>query len=171
MRNPKAVILQHILPFVVCCLCFLGAKSQHDGREGVNLIGERASDFSFMLNGEKQTLNQILEEKNTKILILFHSPDCEDCSKTKKKLANNKGINKALEAGTLSVLAVAVETDSLKWDSTCSFLPSKWLNGYCTDCEEIIESYIWTVPTLFLTDKNGIILNRGFKPNEKNNYN
>ena len=50
-------------------------------------------------------------------------------------------------------------------------LPQNWVNAYCKECEAIVKSYIYTVPTLFLIGKDGKVIDREFEHNEKNRYN
>ncbi len=169
MRLRGRVLLK-FFPIIVVGMSLLVLSFNKQDKQDRNKIGDKASNFSFMLGGKKQTLDGLLREGKGNVLVLFHSPDCEDCAKAKKQLAKNKRIRRGLEEEKLRVLAVAVETDSLKWDSTCAKLPSEWLNAYCENCEEIIKDYIWTVPTLFLIDENGVVKNRDFKANEKIDY-
>lgn len=140
-------------------------------KETDNAVGSPAVDFSFSTADTVQSLYGLLQERGTNILVVFHSPDCEVCTKTKRRLAKSKHINSLLESGELTVLALAVETDRAKWQETCTGLPSLWVNAYCEDCEAVTSSYIWTVPTLFLIGRDGEVLDREFKHNEKNRYN
>lgn len=157
--------------FLIFLSLFQKAESQTYDKENDNQIGSIAVDFSYMVDSTQQTLYELIANQKTNILVLFHSPDCELCAKTKRKLAKSKKVNKLLEEGNLTLLSVAVETDRKKWEETCSNLPDKWVNAYCEDCEAIIRSYIWTVPTLFLIGSDSKIIDREFKHHEKNNYN
>lgn len=157
--------------FAALFLCSVSAICQIYDKDTDNAVGDSAVDFSFSTADTVQSLYGLLQERNTNILIVFHSPDCEVCAKTKRKLAKSKRVNELLERGELTVLALAVETDRAKWEATCATLPELWVNAYCEDCEAVTSSYIWTVPTLFLIGRDGKVLDREFKHNEKNRYN
>lgn len=157
--------------FLIFLSCFQRAESQTYNKESDNQIGETAIDFSFIANQESQTLYKLIEIKQSNVLVLFHSTECEICAKTKKKLARSKKIKKLQNEGKLTVLAIAVETNKENWETNCSNLPTEWVNAYCEDCEAITKSYIWTVPTLFLIGKDLKVIDREFEHHEKNNYN
>lgn len=152
-------------------LCPHDAESQNYDKQSDNQIGEKAIDFTFVADNSEQSLYRLIESRGTNVLVLFHSPECELCAKTKKKLKKSKTINRLLDEGSLTLLAVAVETDSLVWQQTCQELPQNWVNAYCKECEAIVKSYIYTVPTLFLIGKDGRVIDREFEHNEKNRYN
>ncbi len=171
MSRIKSKIGLSLFWFQIFVSLFYSAQSQNYDKQNDNQIGSVAVNFSYMIDSESQTLYELIENKETNILVLFHSPDCELCAKTKKRLAKSKKINKLLDQGDLTLLAVAVETDKAKWEESCKNLPDNWVNAYCEDCETIIRSYIWTVPTLFLIGSDSKIIDREFKHNEKNNYN
>lgn len=154
------------------CLCLNTALlAQTYNKDTDNQKGSSATDFTYTDKEGEHRLYELIEKRKNNILILFHSPDCEDCAKVKRRLTKSKSLRKAVESGELTVLLVAVETDKAKWEATCSSLPEEWVNAYCEDCTPITKSYIWTVPTFFLIDKNAIVIDREFEHNEKNKYN
>lgn len=157
--------------FLIFLFCFQQGQSQTYDKESDNQIGDTAINFSYVANGEIRTLYELIEEKKTNVLVLFHSPECEVCAKTKKKLVKSKQIKKLQNEGKLTVLAIAVETNQETWESNCKNLPIEWVNAYCQECEPITKSYIWTVPTLFLIGKDLRVIDREFEHHEKNHYN
>lgn len=155
---------------LLCVVCNSALTAQTYDKDTDNRKGSAATDFSYTDKSGEHTLYELIGERKSNVLVLFHSPDCEDCAKLKRKLAKSKSIRKAIESGELCLLSVAVETDRAKWETTCDKLPAEWVNAYCTECTPITKSYIWTVPTLFLIDSNAIVLDREFEHHEKNKY-
>jgi peroxiredoxin len=145
--------------------------SQSFDKENDNQIGDTAVNFSFLNENGKSDLYKLLEEKNTNVLVVFYSPECEDCQALKRKMDKSKKLNSLIEQKQLTILAVAPEVELSLWQEYKEQMPKNWINSYCEDCEPITKSYIWTVPTLFLISKDKIILNRDFKHRERNKYN
>ena len=167
MRNISLRITLFIL-----CLWFVSlAKAQSFDKENDNQIGDTAVNFSFLNENGKSDLYKLLEERKTNVLVVFYSPECEDCQALKKKMSKSKKLNSLIENGELTILAVAPEVELSLWQEYKDQMPKNWINSYCEDCEPITKSYIWTVPTLFLISKDKIVLNRDFKHRERNKYN
>lgn len=167
MRNISLRITLFIL-----CLGFVSlAKAQSFNKENDNQIGDTAVNFSFLNENGKSDLYKLLEERKTNVLVVFYSPECEDCQALKKKMAKSKKLNSLIEQNQLTILAVAPEVEPSLWQEYKDQMPKNWINSYCEDCEPITKSYIWTVPTLFLISKDKIVLNRDFKHRERNKYN
>ena len=167
MRN---ISLRIILCFF-SCLLFSDLFAQTYDKENDNQIGDTAVNFSFLNEKGLQDLYSLIEERNTNVLVLFYSPECEDCQALKKKMSKSKKLNSLIENKELTILAVAPEVELSLWQKHKSEVPENWINSYCEECEPITKSYIWTVPTLFLISKDKIILNRDFKHRERNKYN
>ena len=167
MRN----ISLRIIAYFFCCLTFNSLFSQSFDKENDNQIGDTAVNFSFLNENGKSDLYQLLEERKTNVLVVFYSPECEDCQALKKKMAKSKKLNSLIEQKQLTILAVAPEVELSLWQEYKEQMPKNWINSYCEDCEPITKSYIWTVPTLFLISKDKIVLNRDFKHRERNKYN
>lgn len=156
---------------LLCLFCNAALLAQTYDKDTDNRIGSSAVDFNYTDKEGEHTLYELIESRKTNVLVLFHSPDCEDCAKVKRRLAKRRSLRKAVENGELTVLLVAVETDKAKWKATCSKLPEEWVNAYCEECTPITKSYIWTVPTFFLIGKDAKVIDREFEHNEKNKYN
>lgn len=149
----------------------IGTKAQQFDKENDNRVGMKAVNFTFENGNMKGDLYSLIDSYQSNVLVFFYSPDCEDCQKTRKKLAESKSINRLLESGQLQVLAVAPEVDMQAWEEYQKEMPDKWINSYCVDCTPITKSYIWTVPTLFLIGRDKTVLKRDFKHRERNKYN
>lgn len=159
---------------IVCFLLSLFSNSlfaQSYDKENDNQIGDTAVNFTFVNDKGVQDLYSLIEERNTNVLVVFYSPECEDCQALKKKMSKSKKLNSLIAENELTILAVAPEVEPKLWQEHRSEVPENWINSYCEDCEPITKSYIWTVPTLFLISKDKIVLNRDFKHRERNKYN
>lgn len=167
MRN---ISLRLGISFLLC-LFFSPLFAQNYDKENDNQIGDTAINFSFVNENGVQDLYSLIEEKSTNVLVVFYSPECEDCQALKKKMSKSKKLNSLIEENKLTILAVAPEVELSLWQEHKSQVPENWINSYCEDCEPITKSYIWTVPTLFLISKDKIVLNRDFKHRERNKYN
>ncbi len=167
MRN----ISLRIIAYFFCCLAFNPLFSQSFDKENDNQIGDTAINFSFVNENGMQDLYSLIESQGTNVLVVFYSPECEDCQALKKKMSKSKKLNSLIAENKLTILAVAPEVEEKLWQEHKSQVPENWINSYCEDCEPITKSYIWTVPTLFLISKDKIILNRDFKHRERNKYN
>lgn len=159
---------------IVCFLLSLFSNSlfaQSYDKENDNQIGDTAVNFTFVNDKGVQDLYSLIEERNTNVLVVFYSPECEDCQALKKKMSKSKKLNSLIAENELTILAVAPEVELKLWQEHKSEVPENWINSYCEDCEPITKSYIWTVPTLFLISKDKIVLNRDFKHRDRNKYN
>lgn len=167
MRN---ISLRLGISFLLC-LFFSPLFAQNYDKENDNQIGDTAINFSFVNENGVQDLYSLIESQGTNVLVVFYSPECEDCQALKKKMSKSKKLNSLIAENKLTILAVAPEVEEKLWQEHKSQVPENWINSYCVDCEPITKSYIWTVPTLFLISKDKIILNRDFKHRERNKYN
>lgn len=167
MRN---ISLRLGISFLLC-LFFSPLFAQNYDKENDNQIGDTAINFSFVNENGLQDLYSLIESQGTNVLVVFYSPECEDCQALKKKMSKSKKLNSLIAENKLTILAVAPEVEEKLWQEHKSQVPENWINSYCEDCEPITKSYIWTVPTLFLISKDKIILNRDFKHRERNKYN
>jgi thioredoxin-related protein len=167
MRN---ISLRLGISFLLC-LFFSPLFAQNYDKENDNQIGDTAINFTFVNENGLQDLYSLIESQGTNVLVVFYSPECEDCQALKKKMSKSKKLNSLIAENKLTILAVAPEVEEKLWQEHKSQVPENWINSYCEDCEPITKSYIWTVPTLFLISKDKIILNRDFKHRERNKYN
>ena len=167
MRN---ISLRLGISFLLC-LFFSPLFAQNYDKENDNQIGDTAINFSFVNENGMQDLYSLIESQGTNVLVVFYSPECEDCQALKKKMSKSKKLNSLIAENKLTILAVAPEVEPKLWQEHKNQVPDNWINSYCEDCTPITKSYIWTVPTLFLISKDKIVLNRDFKHRERNKYN
>ena len=127
MRNISLRIMLWIL-----CLGFVSvANSQTFDKENDNQIGDTAINFSFINENGKSDLYKLLEERNTNVLVVFYSPECEDCQALKKKMAKSKKLNSLIEQKQLTILAVAPEVELSLWQEYKDQMPKNWINSFC----------------------------------------
>lgn len=81
-----------------------------------NRKGSKADDFEFIdSDGNKSTLYKSGNGTSSRIL-LFYDPDCDHCHEVIEMLKNNDGINKKLQSGEISILAIYSDGDAEIWD-------------------------------------------------------
>lgn len=112
---------------------------------------EKFMDFSFITpNQEKLNLSDI---KTDYILLYFYSPECEDCTKIKRRLIKNENLNLLIGEKRITVLAILPDVEKEYWLDNLNFIPKNWLNGWNENDKTIISTYLKTVPTFFIIDK------------------
>ncbi|MCK9163580.1 MAG: thioredoxin-like domain-containing protein [Bacteroidales bacterium] len=129
---------------------------------------ERFMDFSFITsqhsiieNKEKQSLYNIETDYT---LLYFYNPECENCDKIKKKLIKNKSLNKLIKENKITLLAVVPDVEKEYWLDNLGCVPNNWINAWNKNDEKIISTYLHTVPTFFILDREKNIIQR---PNER----
>lgn len=117
-----------------------------------NRPGMKAADFSYMLpSGNPQTLWQT--RSGNRLLLIFYDPDCDHCKEIMDTLASHPDVNKMLDDGSLSILAVYSGDNKDLWVSGLKTLPSKWIIGY--NDGDILDNDTYVLrasPTMYLLD-------------------
>jgi thioredoxin-related protein len=135
---------------------FSQEKEEKEGKEE-NIEKHKFVDFDFITpNNEALSLSSINTDYT---LIYFYNPECEVCSKIKKRLSTNEHLNLMIDKKLLTVLAILPDVKKEYWLENTKFIPKNWLNGWIENDKLIIKAYLKTVPTFFLLDKNRNILN------------
>lgn len=93
-----------------------------------NAVGHVASDFSFtMRDGCEMTLCKMPETMFR--WMIFFDPSCVRCQVLVNKLRHHEGLNRAISANKVQVLAVCVSEDVPAWERIKDDLPQNWVVG------------------------------------------
>lgn len=128
---------------------------------GKNRQGTKAADFSFKTpDGKTSSLYEtLIPGKDT--LLIFFDPECENCEVVMEKIQQNKALNKDLKDGKLRILAIYSGDNEVSWLRKAARLPSSWTVGINDGEIEEEELYFLPVmPTLYLLDGNGIVMEK-----------
>lgn len=119
-----------------------------------NRPGSLAGDFRFVdRNGKDKSLMSLPSTGYT--LLMFYDPDCETCHGVMDELSAFDALNRMIDAGNLSVVAIDFETDRNRWNATKDSLPSNWTVGFDkSGIEENDIYFIRATPTMYLLDIN-----------------
>lgn len=127
-----------------------------------NSPGTPAADFHINLrSGESEALMQLVNPQGF-TLLLFHDPECSDCSALIKKMSSDPIISDAIDKGALKVIAVNVSGDGDHWIADPYHVPSVWTDTFSPDGEVMNEEiyYLPVLPTLYLLDNSGSVVSR-----------
>ena len=122
-----------------------------------NRLGTQATDFRYLdRNGVTSSLFSTGGEYT---VLMFFNPDCDHCRQTISEFDMNPMIRAAVEAGTLTMLAVDVDGDKTKWEETKGSMPAAWNIGFDLDSIEENETYyLPDLPSIYLLDASKNIL-------------
>ena len=133
----------------------------------LSLIGfsqekERFMDFSYITPQHSKQENKgkesLYDIKTDYIILYFYNPECEDCQKIKKKLIKNTNLNNLIEEKRITLLAVLPDVEKDYWLDNIDCVPQNWINAWNENDREIIKTYLHTVPTFFILDREKTIL-------------
>lgn len=120
----------------------------------LNLPGTKATDFQFTTpTGETKNISGI-SGKHT--VLLFYNPDCKSCSQILEATKKSDIINKALEEGKTTLVAIYPQDDSYIWRKYLETVPGEWING-CDNGMTIISEVMYdlrVLPVFYLLDSN-----------------
>lgn len=135
-----------------------------------NRINTKGADFTFTKsNGQSGTLYGI---KADYVLVLFYNPGCPECAHTIEILKNMGELTATIKAGTLKILAVYPDQNLDEWREHQNEIPSTWINGY-NKALDIKDKEIYdlkAIPSIYLFDKNKIILMKDCSTADLHNY-
>ncbi len=124
-----------------------------------NRIGTKASDFEYITS--KGSKNRLYNLKTDYTLIYFNNPDCEDCKRSSRELANSKTINKLISEGKLTLLSMYVDEDIALWKNHHQNVSNSWINARDGSKDFKIQKQLYiirAIPSLYLLDKNKMVI-------------
>lgn len=131
-----------------------------------NNPGTIATDFPFTLpTQEKRNFRDYFPAKSP-VLLIFYDPDCSHCRTIIEEIKNNANLSNAVESDKIKVIAIYSGEDFDMWQSTFDEMPDKWIVGY--DDGSLQEDGLYVIrslPSLYLIDVDGIIIQKETSPN------
>lgn len=133
-----------------------------------NLPGTSATDFSFETpDGTSHYLYDFLKEFQGQLLLIFFDPDCENCEETMRQLAGDKDVESDIKGGMLKIIAVYSGNNYDSWMKKVETFPSSWTVGINDGSIEEDDLYYFpSMPTIYLLDAEGTVIERNIKVNE-----
>lgn len=123
-----------------------------------NRPGTKALNFTYTLaSGATGTLYQCPAEYT---LLFINNPGCHACAETIEGLKSSQMISRLVADKKLKILAVYPDEDLDEWHKHRNEFSGEWINGYDkTQNMKMKNLYdLKAIPTLYLLDKNKIVL-------------
>lgn len=124
----------------------------------LNPQGSVAADFTYFLPDSTVARMHGVESPYT--LLFFYNPNCRSCQGIIEALKTSTAINRALETGALTLLAIYTQDDSPVWREFIKETPQGWTNG-CDNGMKLISESIYdlrNLPVFYLLDTKKRIL-------------
>lgn len=126
-------------------------------RTMLNRRGTKANDFRYIDRDGKEGTLYGIEAPQT--MLIFYDPECPHCPEILDRIAADRKVNAAIDAGELKVLAVYTEGKRDMWEKRKGELSERWT--VACDLSEIIDGEIYDVPampTVYLLDSEKRVL-------------
>lgn len=124
----------------------------------LNPQGSMAADFTYFL--PDSTVARMHEMESAYTLLFFYNPTCRSCQGIIEALKTSTTINRALETGVLTLLAIYTQDDSPVWREFIKETPQGWTNG-CDNGMKLISESIYdlrNLPVFYLLDSDKCVL-------------
>lgn len=135
-----------------------------------NRPGTKALDFTYTLASGKQGNLYSLDTPYT--ILFINNPGCHACAETIDLLKKAAIITRSVSQNQLTILSIYPDIDLKEWRNHLSDFPASWINGY--DKEQVIELKnlydLKAIPSLYLLDKNKMVLLKDTTVEEIENY-
>ncbi len=127
-----------------------------------NRPGTPATDFDVVLRSGDTSSAMQLASPDGLTLLLFHDPECEDCSALIGKMSGDPIIAEALAGGKLKIVAVNVSGDRDHWTADPNHIPAQWTDTFSPEGEVMTEEiyYLPVLPSLYLIDGSHLVVSR-----------
>lgn len=124
-----------------------------------NRPGSLAPDFKVRdRNGDNIRLHG--HDSGTATLLMFYEPDCDRCNAAIEAMTADPGLNQAIAAGSLRLLAVYIGDNTDAWTKHASTLPQTW--QVAIDSQSVIDNdELYTVratPSFYLIDPSDTVI-------------
>ena len=125
-----------------------------------NRPGTSATDFTYHTIDGMSSMSSLLGERP--LILFFYNVSCHTCHRVMADIESSEILSTAISKGKLSVLTVDKMGPLEAWTSSLKDeLPKGWIHGYnYTDLYDTDLYNITGVPTIYLVDKDGIVLLR-----------
>ncbi len=127
-----------------------------------NRPGTPATDFDVVLRSGDTSSAMQLASPDGLTLLLFHDPECEDCSALIGKMSGDPIIAEALAGGKLKIVAVNVSGDRDHWTADPNHIPAGWTDTFSPEGEVMAEEiyYLPVLPSVYLIDGSHRVVSR-----------
>lgn len=116
-------------------------------------VGAQVEPFTFtMLDGSKGSLKDV---SASFILLFFYDPDCADCRLAKVRLSADYSIEKLINKGALSVVAIYPGEADAEWRAEAEQLPKSWIVGASSEVDR--KFTMRYSPEIYHLDRNYIV--------------
>lgn len=150
------------LPFVEYALTRNSDDIVYADRRAVimkNRPGSLAPDFKVR-DRYGNNIRLRCHDSEAATLLMFYEPDCDRCHAAIEAMAADPGLNKAIAAGTLRLLAVYIGDNTDAWTKHASTLPRTW--QVAIDSQSTIDhDELYTIratPSFYLIDPSDTII-------------
>lgn len=125
-----------------------------------NRPGTPATDFTYHTLDGMSSMSSLLGERP--LILFFYNVSCHTCHRVMADIESSEILSTAISKSKLSVLTVDKMGPLEDWTSSLKDeLPKGWIHGYnFTDLYDTDLYNITGVPTIYLVDKDGIVLLR-----------
>ena len=121
-----------------------------------NRVGTKAVNFQYTdITGKTGTLYQVKAEY---LLVFFNNPGCHSCKEHIEGLLGSAIMNMLLSEGRLKILSVYSDNKLEEWKKYYADYPAEWINGYDKLLAVEKKYDLKAIPTLYLLDKNKMVL-------------
>ncbi len=134
-----------------------------------NFPGDTANDFSVI--SPDGNLFSLFDKECKYTLLYFYNPGCHACEEISDAILRSHVINEEIKKDQLEIVAVYTDLEKDKW---LDFVSNKsdWIHGW--DKSQQIEGkglyYFDAIPTMYLLDKEKIVLLKDCTLNQVENY-
>lgn len=133
-----------------------------------NRPGDPAADFTFLRrDGSRGRMSEIGAPY---LLLYFNDPECDDCRRVKRQLAESPVLNRRLEDGRLRLLSIDVTGGNGTREQ--GSVPPGWIDG-CDEGEQLTRKEVYdlkAMPTLYLLDAQKRVVLKDTTPERIEEY-
>ncbi len=136
----------------------------------VNNVGTAATDIEIVTADGGKTK---LSEANTPVTVLFlYEPGAVDSKLERFRLSQARLTNYLMQAGGLTVVAVACTSDAALWEKNRGDIPAAWTSGYDASGTITGEGLydLRVMPRLYLLDEKKVVLLKNTSSDEIESY-
>ncbi len=107
-----------------------------------------------------QTTNHLYGTEGEYILLYFNNPGCTMCREIRQSLMQSTLIDRLVNDGTLTVLAVYPDENTDAWRAYHPYMPDDWINARDSEHQLFAEKLycLDAIPSLYLLDRDKTVL-------------